>query len=166
MPVMWSSAPTSVTLNSPPARRFPHWLISIAKNFLSRGWTEDESAAEIEADAVELTFKHDEAQIEMEFDADSDGVDVSFDCEGLDFSKTGDPAALIAAGVPQPHSYVFLQKELPRPTSVQDVQYSSDACHFKSTLALADAFGFFDKSLKGSGWRETVQAHHHRRSPV
>jgi hypothetical protein len=120
-----------------------------------RGWKEDVSAAEIDEESAELTFQHDQAQVVLELDEQSDGVAVSFDCEGLDFGQTSDPAKLMAAGVPVPRSYLFLQEEIPRPTEVQDVEYGSDACHFKSPLALQAAFDFHVKALQDKGWRES-----------
>lgn len=102
-----------------------------------------------------MTFKHDGAQVVVELDAGSDEVSVSLDCEGLDFEHTSDPAALIEAGVPQPRSYVFLQREIPRPREIQDEAYESDECHFKSPLALQAAFDFYGKELKVKGWRES-----------
>ena len=86
------------------------------RELAKRGWAEDPSVAEIETDSAELTFAHDGVEIVVEFDKHSDGVQVSFDCEGLDFAGTSDPAALITAGVPQPRAYVFLQKHVARPT--------------------------------------------------
>jgi hypothetical protein len=127
------------------------------KEMPKRGWTEDKSAAEIEDDSAELTFEHEADSVDIEFAEYSDGVTVSMDSEGLDFSHTSDPAALIKAGVPQPPAYVFLQQELPRPADVQDEEYSDDASHFKSTLALQAAFDFYAKALKGASWRETRQ---------
>lgn len=124
----------------------------------ARGWTEDAGAAEADEESAEMTFTHDGAKVVIELDGDEDEEDpvsVSMDCEGLDFSRTSDPGALIEAGVPQPRAYVFLQKETPRPEEIQDVQYRSDACHFKSPLELQKAFDFYLKELKGAGWRET-----------
>lgn len=121
-----------------------------------RGWTEDESAATGDDESANMTFEVGSARVEIELDADSDGeVTVSMDCEGLDFDGTDDPAALLAAGVPQPRTYVFLQNEIPRPDEFQEVQYSDHSCHFKSPLALQAAFDFYGKSLKGLGWRES-----------
>jgi hypothetical protein len=90
----------------------------------------------------------------MEFDMGSDEVTVSMDCEGIDFSRASDPAALIAAGVPQPRAYMFLQK-LPHPADVQDEEYSNDSRLFRSKLGLQELFDFYVKSLKAAGWRES-----------
>ena len=80
------------------------------KGMVKRGWTEDKSAFESDEGDAEMTFQHDGAEAVIEFYVASDGVRVSIDCEGLDFSLANDPAALIAAGVPQPRSYLFLRK--------------------------------------------------------
>ena len=125
------------------------------RELLRRGWIEDPSALEGDEERLEKTFNHEGAQLLLELDVQSDWVAVSLECEGLDFSQTSDPAALIAAGVPQPRSYVFLQKEVPRPSEIQDVEYSSDSCHFKSPLALQAAFDFYNQALPGKGWRES-----------
>lgn len=120
-----------------------------------RGWEHDASAAEQDKDSVKMTFKHDGAQVVIELDQGSDDVDVNMDCEGLDFEGTADPAGLVAAGVPQPRAYVYLQKEIPRPDDVRDLEYSSDDCNFKSPMALQAAFDYYMKALKGLGWRES-----------
>jgi hypothetical protein len=121
-----------------------------------RGWEEDPSSAKADEESVELTFKHDGVQVVIELDQQSDNtVDVAMECEGLDFGGADDPAALVAAGVPQPRSYLFLQKEIPRPDSIQDVQYQGDECHFKSKLALQAAFDFFVRAVRDLGWRES-----------
>lgn len=120
-----------------------------------RGWAEDESQASSDDESAKLAFEVGSAKVVIELDADSDGeVSVSMDCEGLDFAGTSDPAALVAAGVPQPGAYIFLQK-LPRPEVVQDPEYGSNACNFRSPLALQAAFDFYLKELKGLGWRES-----------
>lgn len=121
-----------------------------------RGWTEDAEEAESDEDSIDMTFRHEGAKVVLELDQWSDDVRVTMDCETLDFSQTRDPAALIAAGVPQSRAYTFLQKELPRPEEIQDVEYrGGDACHFKSPLELQAAFDFYLKSLKSAGWRES-----------
>jgi len=121
-----------------------------------RGWDEDASAAVQDKDSVEMTFKHGNAQVVIELDQRSDGrVDVSMDCEGLDFKGADDPAGLLAAGVPQPRSYLYLQKEVPRPGAVRELEYQGDGCQFKSPMALQAAFDYYLKTLKGLGWRES-----------
>jgi hypothetical protein len=116
-----------------------------------RGWQEDEAAASSEDDAVEMTFGHDGAEVVVELDVRSDGVVVSFDCEGLDFSQASDPAALVAAGVPQPRSYLFLQKEIPRPQEIHDVEYQGTPATSNSPLALQAAFDSTAKRLRTWG---------------
>ncbi len=121
-----------------------------------RGWTEDETEATGDEESAKLTFEVGSARIVIDLDADSDGeVSVSMDTEGLDFDGTSDPAALLAAGIPQPRTYAFLQTEIPRPDEIQDVEYQSDECHFKSPIELQAAFDFYLKALKGLGWRES-----------
>ncbi len=127
-----------------------------------RGWTEDKSAVEQDEDSIDMTFNHpgeaaqgNDAQIVVELDANSSGVSAYFECKGLEFSGLNDPAKLIAAGVPQPRSLLFLQKEIPRPDKTQDLEYSNDSCTFKSTLAFTELFDFYTKALKEDGWRET-----------
>ena len=121
-----------------------------------RGWIENEAEAEGDDESAELTFEHEGAQVVVELEADSDeGVSVRMDCEGLDFEGTNDPAALLAASIPQPRSYLFLQDKIPRPEKVQDMEYGSDECHFKSPMAIQAAFDFYGKTLKELGWRES-----------
>ena len=120
-----------------------------------RGWGQDAAALVQEKERVKMTFKHEGEKIEIELRQSSNDVDVSMDCEGLDFGGADDPAGLLAAGVPQPRSYLYLQKEVPRPESVRDVEYRSDECHFKAPLALQAAFDYYLKTLQGLGWRET-----------
>ena len=115
------------------------------KGMVKRGWTEDKSAFESDEGDAEMTFQHDGAEAVIEFYVASDGVRVSIDCEGLDFSLANDPAALIAAGVPQPRSYLFLQK-LPRPAEILDEEYSHDSCLFDCKLALPELFDFYAKA--------------------
>ncbi|MDZ4657770.1 MAG: hypothetical protein SH868_09365 [Bythopirellula sp.] len=120
-----------------------------------RGWTEDKSAVEQDEDSIDMTFKHDAAQIVVELDANSSGVSAYFECEGLEFSGLNDPALLLAAGVPQPRSLLFLQKEIPRPDKIQDLEYSNDSCTFTSPLAFTELFDFYTQALSKAGWRET-----------
>lgn len=124
------------------------------REMAKRGWTEDAESAESDEDSMTLVFEHD-ARVEIELDQGSDESRVSIDCEGLEFDGVDDPAALVAAGVPQPRAYVFLQKQIPRPEEIQDVQYRMDSCHFKSPIELQAAFDFYNKALKGAGWKET-----------
>jgi hypothetical protein len=119
-----------------------------------RGWAVDDAATVIEDDSVEMTFNHDGYEATIDLDLRSDEVAVTIECEGLDLSQARDPAKLVAAGVPQPRAYLFLQKELPRPEIVDGESYRSDACHFKSPLELQAAFDFYGQALKKSGWRE------------
>lgn len=125
------------------------------RELTKRGWTEDESEREIDEDSVEMTFNHDDAHVVVELDGDDEEVSVSFDCEGIDFSKASDPTNLIEAGVPQPRAYVYLQKQVPRPTEIQDIQYERDSVLFKSTLSFTELFDFYMKELKSKGWRES-----------
>lgn len=125
------------------------------RELAKRGWAEDESEREIDDESVEMTFNHDDAQVVIELDGDDEEVTVSFDCEGLDFSKASDPTNLIAAGVPQPRAYVYLQKQVPRPAEIQDIEYERDSVLFKSTLSFTDLFDFYMKELKSKGWRES-----------
>jgi hypothetical protein len=125
------------------------------RELTKRGWTEDESEREIDDDSVEMTFNHDDAQVVVELDGDDEEVTVSFDCEGLDFSKASNPATLITAGVPQPRAYVYLQKQVARPAEIQDIEYERDSVLFKSTLSFTELFDFYMKELKAKGWRES-----------
>jgi hypothetical protein len=125
------------------------------KELAARGWALEEESVVVEDDSVEMTFFHDGYQVDVDLDKRSDDVAASIECEGLDFSNSSDPAKLLAAGVPQPRAYLFLQKELPRPEIVDGESYQSDACHFKSPLPLQAAFDFFVQALRKSNWRET-----------
>lgn len=120
-----------------------------------RGWALEDESVVVEDDSIEMTFFHDGYQVDLDLDERSDDVAVTIECEGLDFSNSGDPEKLAAAGVPQPRAYLFLQKELPRPEMVDGESYRSDACHFKSPLQLQAAFDFYMQALKQNGWRET-----------
>lgn len=133
-------------------------LAAFYRNELAkRGWALEDESIVVEDDSVEMTFFHDGYQVDVDLDERSDDVAVTIECEGLDFSNSGDPEKLAAAGVPQPRAYLFLQKELPRPEMVDGESYRSDACHFKSPLQLQAAFDFYVQALKQSGWRETRQ---------
>jgi hypothetical protein len=124
------------------------------REMTKRGWTEDAESFERDEETITLVFEHD-ARVEIELDQYSDEVvSVELDCEGLEFDGVDDPATLIAAGIPQPRAYVFLQKEIPRPEEYQDVFYRSGSCHFKAPLELQAAFDFYNKALKGAGWKE------------
>ncbi len=119
-----------------------------------RGWQEVEK--ERDEDSIEVTFKHGEAQVELSLDQDSDGVDVSLDCRGLSFAGTNDPAGLVALGLPQPRSYVFLQQEFDLPADIRDLQFDSgNRCLFKSGLGLQEAFDLLTRQLRTKGYRET-----------
>ena len=131
-------------------------LAAFYRNELAkRGWTLEDESVVVEDDSIEMTFFHDGYQVDLDLDERSDEVAVKIECEGLDFSNSGDPEKLAAAGVPQPRAYLFLQKELPRPEMVDGESYRSDACHFKSPLQLQAAFDFYMQALKKSKWRET-----------
>ncbi|MDA0658628.1 MAG: hypothetical protein O2931_09435 [Planctomycetota bacterium] len=85
-----------------------------------RGWIEDESAAKRDEESSDMTFTQDNARLDIELDVYSKEIAVNIDCEELDFGRSTDPAALAAAGVPQPRSYLFLQKEIARPSEIQE----------------------------------------------
>jgi len=126
------------------------------KEMAKRGWQEDASAAVVEDDSIELTFKHGGAGVEIELDQWSDeAVEVSMDCEGLEFAGTDDPAGLVALGIPQPRAYLFLQKELLLPKDVRDLEYEGDGCTFKSAMKLQAAFDHFGKQIKAKGYKES-----------
>ncbi|CAN0374792.1 unnamed protein product, partial [Ectocarpus sp. 4 AP-2014] len=56
-----------------------------------RGWKVTET--DIEEDEVTVTFLHGQAEVEINLDELSDGVEVSLDCEGLSFDGSDDPAS-------------------------------------------------------------------------
>jgi hypothetical protein len=129
-----------------------------------RSWKEDVSAATIEDDSIELTFKNGTSKIEIDLDERSDYVQVRMDCEELDFTGTNDPAGLVALGIPQPRGAVFLQKEVPLPDGIRDLEYESDRCNFKSSMKLQAAFDHFGKLIRGKGYRESHRPNQVRRA--
>ena len=121
-----------------------------------RGWIEKEAEAEGDDESAKLKFEHEGAGVVVRLDVDSDeGVNVRVGCKGLDFEGTDDPAVLMAAGIPQPESYEFLQSEIPRPERVQDVEYCSGKCCIKSAMTIQEAIDFYGKALKELGWQES-----------
>jgi hypothetical protein len=118
-----------------------------------RGWQEAES--KLDNDSVEITFKHGEAQVELDLDQRSDGVRVSMDSRGLSFAGTNDPLGLAALGLPQPQAYVFLQREIKLPAGVRDLEFDGgDRCLFKSDLKLPQAFDQITGQLRAKAYRE------------
>ncbi|BBO32317.1 hypothetical protein PLANPX_1929 [Lacipirellula parvula] len=85
------------------------------KELASRGWSLEDNSAVVEDDAVEMTFFHDGYQIDVDLDQRSDDVAVSIECEGLDFTHTGNPSDLVAAGVPQPRANLFSAEGIAAP---------------------------------------------------
>jgi hypothetical protein len=134
-------------------------LLSLAAFYLKemalRGWEHDESAAKIDADSIKLKFQHGVAKVELSLSQWSKEVRVSLDCEGLTFTGADDPAKLAAAGIPVSRSVQFVQKELPLPAGVVDLQYTGEGCMFKSPLKLQEAFDHFMKLIPGKGFRES-----------
>lgn len=119
-----------------------------------RGWQVTET--EVEDDEVTVVFKHGKAEVELNLDESSDGVDVSLDCDELSFEGTSDPASLVKQGVPQPKAYLFLQSELKAPEGFRDEYYEDgDSRAFKSTLKLPQLYEFLTKQLRQKGYRET-----------
>jgi len=111
---------------------------------------------DIDDDSIDLTFKHDDAKIELElYDRSGDEVSVSMDCEGLDFTGSNDPAALVKMGIPQPQSYLFLQKNIQLPKEVIDLEYERDRLCFKSRLQLQASFDHFSTIIKKLGYQES-----------
>ncbi|MEX2138609.1 MAG: hypothetical protein WD894_05070 [Pirellulales bacterium] len=125
------------------------------KEMAARGWEHDESAAEIDEDSIELTFKHGGSKVELDLSQWSKEVHISLDCENLEFTGTDDPAKLAAAGIPVPRAARFLQKELPLPAGVVDLRYTGDGSTFKSSLTLPQAFAYFMRLVPGKGFRES-----------
>ena len=119
-----------------------------------RGWKVTET--DIEDDEVTVTFQHGKAEVELNLDESSDGVDVSMDCEGLSFDGTDDPAELVRLGVPQPESYLVLQREFKLPKGYRDQEYDlGERRLFKSTLTLPELYKFLTQQLRQKGYRET-----------
>lgn len=119
-----------------------------------RGW--DEVEKERDEESVEVTFKHGRAQVELSLDQESDGVEISLDCRGLSFESTNDPAKLVAIGLPQPQSYLFLQQTFKFPANIRDLTFDGgDRCLFKSDLGLQEAFDQLGQQLRAQGYRET-----------
>lgn len=142
----------------------------------ARGWEEDRDEASVDADSIELTFRHGDAEAVVELDRDSDGeVDVSIDVEELTWEGINDPAALLAAGVPQPPSHLFLQAEFPLPAAATEVEYADGECEFKLIEDFPAAAKRFQAELAKLGWRENagerflgkyIHSYEYRRGPV
>lgn len=119
-----------------------------------RGWKEGDR--ERDEDSIEITFKHDQAEVNLRLNQDSDGVDIRLDCRGMSFEGTRDPAAMAAMGLPQPPAYLFLQKEFQLPASVRDLEFESgDRCLFKCDLGLQETFDQLGQQLLAKGYHET-----------
>lgn len=119
-----------------------------------RGWQVTET--DIKDDEVTVTFQQGKAEVELNLDESSDGVDVSLDCEGLSFDGTDDPAQLVEMGVPQPQAYLVLQRELKPPKNYRDQEYDlGERRLFKSTFKLPALYKFLTQQLLQNGYRET-----------
>jgi len=118
------------------------------------GWKEDESAAVVEGDSVELEFAMGNMTVAVEMDADDDGNDVTLDCEGITWAGTADPAVLLAAGLPQAKSLVFLRQEVPIPDDANKVEWKGRECRFLSTMDAKSVVEYFAKELTNAGWKE------------
>ncbi len=119
-----------------------------------RGWNEVEKDRDEES--IEVTFKHGNAQVELELDQEDDGTDVSLDCRGLSFKGTNDPAALAALGLPQPQAYLVLQKTFTLPGDAHDLEYESgNRCLFKTGVKLQQAYDQLTGQLRSQGFQET-----------
>lgn len=146
------------------------------REMIARGWEEDEDEASIDDDEIELTFKHGSAEVVVELERDDDGeVDVKLDCEGLTWDDAHDPVLLAEAGVPQPRSHLFLQREFPRPEDATDVKYDDNACKFKCPMEFEKAARHFQATLVKLGWRQEsgkpflgkfIHRYAYRRGPV
>ena len=118
-----------------------------------RGWEMTDN--DIEDDEIDITFKHGDAEVEIEMEESSKGVEVSIECEELDFDGTDDPAALVALGVPQPQGYLLLQRELVAPPDCRDHEYDDGKRRlFKSTMQLEELYAFLTDQLRQKGYRE------------
>ena len=118
-----------------------------------RGWRV--TATDVEEDEVTVTFKNGEAEVELNLDESSDGVDVEFDCEGLSFEGADDPAGLVKMGVPQPEAYLVLQREFKLPEGNSEEFYDLGKRRlFKSTLKLPQLYEFLTQQLRKKGYRE------------
>jgi hypothetical protein len=125
------------------------------KEMASRGWEHDESAAVVENEKIDLTFKHDRVKVEVELRQWSKEVKASLDCENLSFDGTDDPAKLVAAGIPVPKAVLFLHKELPLPAGAMKVEFTGEGSTFKSSLSLQEAFDHFMRLAPSKGFRES-----------
>jgi hypothetical protein len=125
------------------------------KEMASRGWEHDESAAVVENEKIDLTFKHGGVKVEVELRQWSKEVRANLDCENISFAGTDDPAKLAAAGIPVPKAALFVQKELPLPEGAVNVQFTGEGSMFKSSLKLQEAFDYFLKLAPAKGFRES-----------
>jgi len=125
------------------------------KEMASRGWEHDESAAVVENEKIDLTFKHGGVKVEVELRQWSKEVRADLDCENISFAGIDDPAKLAAAGIPVPKAALFVQKELPLPEGAVNVQFTGEGSTFKSSLKLQEAFDYFMKLAAAKGFRES-----------
>lgn len=135
-------------------------LESLAKLFReqmpTRRWQEDTEEASFEDDEIELTFGHGEAEVVVNLSKNSDGtVDVELDCEELSWEGIDDPAGLLAAGVPQSRSYLFLQSDVPRPEEIFELEFEYEACEFKSTETPREAAAYYIAEMVKLSWQPT-----------
>ena len=123
---------------------------------VSRGWTEVEEDAEQDEDSIDMTFVRDGAHIEMKlYQYSDDVVRVSMDADGFGWEGTNDPAELVAAGIPQPRSYLYLQKNVALPDAIRDLRYRRDECFFKSDMTHQQSFDYFMKTITELGFKES-----------
>ena len=125
------------------------------KEMIERGWELDEEEVDIEDDSIELTFKHGEAEVELDLRQWSKEVRVSLDCKNLKFTDTDDPAKLVAAGIPMPQATLYLQKEIALPASVEQQRYDGDGYTVLSKMELQEAYDHFTGQVKSKGFRES-----------
>ena len=126
------------------------------REMTERGWQENLDELDIDDDSIDLVFNHDDASVELNLYQRSDGeVTVSMDCEELDFTGTNDPAALKAAGISQPYSYLYLQKNIQLPEQFIDLEYERDRICFKTRMPLQECFDHYSTMIKQLGYRES-----------
>ncbi len=125
------------------------------KEMADRGWQEDEEEADVEEDSVDLTFKHDDMKVEIDLSERSKGVQARITARGLNFEGTNDPAAMVKAGLPQPRSYLYLQKHIPPPKDAIRLEYYDDEYRFYSKMKFRDAYNLYFKKAEKLGFRES-----------
>ena len=123
----------------------------------ARGWNADEGGSRKNTRMVRLMFSRGDAEVDIELERRNDGqTDVSLDTDELHWQAANDPDALLSAGVPQPQSLVFLQRQVPKTPDATSLEFEDDECEFLSDLEFPAVVSFYTSTLSRNGWSEDV----------